>query len=349
MFKTRLWTTISRTGVQGPVVSSPKIFTRNYTMSAVPTYTESWLSGPQSTQFYTRTYTPPSPPRALLVAIHGFAEHIGRYSHFHPLFLQYNIAVFALDQRGFGMTAQDRQGKKSKNSAYGKTSWKEQMDDIDWALTHARKAFSGIPIFLMGHSMGGGEVLGFVTQGVNSPHQTTVSSLAGVIATSPLITQTKPAPKLLRWVGGKASSFAPHTLIPATVVAHDLSRDPASNEAYLKDPLVKQSGSLRGLHDMLTHGEILLNAYYKEWPAALPVLLVHGTEDKVTSHIATQLFYDKITAHSKKLKLFEGGFHELQNEPERVKENLANEIVTFVEAQLTNHEVPVASNQRSKM
>lgn len=61
--------------------------------------------------------------------------------------------------------------------------------------------------------------MGFVTQGASSPYQTTVSSLAGVIVTSPLITQTKPAPKLLRWVGGKASSFAPHKLIPATVVA----------------------------------------------------------------------------------------------------------------------------------
>lgn len=155
MFKT-LWVTVkvSRAGVnvRGSLSESHKLNTRPKTMSTSPSYTESWLAGPQSTQFYTRTYTPPAPPKALLVTIHGFAEHIGRYAHFHPLFLQHTIAVFALDQRGFGKTAQDVEGK-SKSSSYGKTSWKEQMEDIDWALTHARKEFTGIPIFLMGHSM----------------------------------------------------------------------------------------------------------------------------------------------------------------------------------------------------
>lgn len=116
------------------------------------TYTESWLTGPQSTKFYTRTYAPASSPRAVIVFIHGFAEHIGRYTHFHPLFAERGIAIFTFDQRGFGRTAQDVE-EKSKNSAYGKTSWQDQMGDIAWALAHAKKEFPGLPVFLMGHSM----------------------------------------------------------------------------------------------------------------------------------------------------------------------------------------------------
>lgn len=134
------------------IPASLKTHTTSKAMSSSSPYTESWLAGPQSTQFYTRTYAPAEPPKALLVTIHGFAEHIGRYTHFHPLLLEHSIAIFALDQRGFGKTAQDVEGK-SKSSEYGKTSWKEQMDDIAWALTHARTQFTDIPIFLMGHSM----------------------------------------------------------------------------------------------------------------------------------------------------------------------------------------------------
>jgi len=118
------------------------------------TYTEAWLRGPSNTQFYTRTYVPEENQqvRAVLVFIHSFAEHVGRYAHFHPLFTRQGIAVFAMDQRGFGLTGQDVE-KRSKGSAYGKTSWKDQMNDIAWSIEHARETFKNVPVFLMGHSM----------------------------------------------------------------------------------------------------------------------------------------------------------------------------------------------------
>lgn len=118
-------------------------------------YTEAWRPGPLATQFYTRKYTPPdgTSTRAVIVFVHGFAEHIARYIHFHPRLASKGIAVFAYDQRGFGLTAQDTEGNKSKTSAYGKTCWKDQMLDIAWAIGEARKAFPGIPVVLMGHSM----------------------------------------------------------------------------------------------------------------------------------------------------------------------------------------------------
>lgn len=119
-------------------------------------FTESWLLGPSSTNFYTRTYAPPSttPVRALIVFLHGFAEHIARYAHFQTLLAQDGVAVFAFDQRGFGRTAMDVKNK-SAGSAYGKTNWKEQENDIQWAVGEAKKKFPDVPTFLMGHSMVG--------------------------------------------------------------------------------------------------------------------------------------------------------------------------------------------------
>ncbi|KAF5386210.1 hypothetical protein D9615_002319 [Tricholomella constricta] len=319
-------------------------------MSSSSIFTESWITGPQSTQFYTRTYTPANTPRAAIVFIHGFAEHVGRYTHFHPLLREHDIAVFALDLRGFGKTALDTEGHKNKDSAYGKTSWAEQMADIAWAVEHVKKTFSEVPIFLMGHSMGGAQALGFVTHAEKNNHSANVLSLAGVIATSPLILQTKPAPKLLRWVGGKASTLLPHKLVSADVIPDDLSHDVAVNNAYMKDPLVKHFGSLRGLHDMLSNGEALLATHYKNWPKSLPLFLAHGTEDKVTSWKASQTFYEKIPALDKRIKLFEGGFHELQNEPDGVKEQLVADVIAFIEAHLqVNSKALEPKEQRAKM
>jgi len=120
-------------------------------------------------------------------------------------------------------------------------------------------------------------------------------------------------------------------LIPAGVKAEDLSHDAEFNNAYLKDPLIKQRGSLKNIGDMLSQGEVLLHNDYVHWPKKLSVLIIHGTEDKVTSYKASKDFHDKIQAEKKKLSLYDGGYHELQNEPAGVKEKLADEVAAFIE------------------
>jgi len=131
--------------------------TRNHTLPAVlhrapmsTSYTEAWLTGLKSSQIYTRTYKAEH-PKAILVFVHGFCEHIGRYEHVHCSFPKHGITVFAYDQRGFGKTALDE--KKSKDSKYGKTNWKDQAADVEWAVKYARGEFGELPTFLMGHSM----------------------------------------------------------------------------------------------------------------------------------------------------------------------------------------------------
>ncbi|KAF5355573.1 hypothetical protein D9758_006339 [Tetrapyrgos nigripes] len=306
-------------------------------------YTESWLEGPQATKFYTRLYNPSS-PKALVVFIHGFAEHVGRYNHIHPRFAERGIALFTLDQRGFGRTALDEKNR-SKGSSWGKTSWTDQMQDIDWAINHARKQVPDVPMFLMGHSMGGGEVLGFITDS-SEKYSTTVKLLTGVIVTSPLITQAHPASKLLRWIGSKASQLTPNTLIPTDLKPEHLSRDPAFNEAYMKDPYIRLTGSLRGIRDMLTMGEELLSVRWQKWPSHLPVIFLHGTADEITSHESSKTFHDKIQTQDKKFVSFPDAYHELQNEPNGVKEQMVDEVGGFVDAHLSS---PSSESVSAKM
>lgn len=115
-------------------------------------YTEAWLTGSHSTQFYSRTWTPTTRLRAAVVFIHGFIEHIGRYDHVFPKWSARGISVFAFDQRGFGKTALDT-SHKSKHSVYGKTSGFEQREDIEWAIKHVKAESGAVPLFLMGQSM----------------------------------------------------------------------------------------------------------------------------------------------------------------------------------------------------
>lgn len=115
-------------------------------------FTDAWLPGPKSTSFYTRTYHPPSgSPRAVVVFIHGFAEHVARYEYVHKRWADLGFSVFTFDQRGFGRTALD--SKKSPNAVYGRTGDADQISDITWALSVAQEANPTVPLFLMGHSM----------------------------------------------------------------------------------------------------------------------------------------------------------------------------------------------------
>jgi hypothetical protein len=125
-------------------------------MTTPPVYKESYLPGPQNTLFYTRTYTPPAPTpaKALIIFIHGFNEHIARYTHIHtPLSQHRGFAIFTFDQRGFGKTAAKEENGGGKR--YALTSWKEQLEDIEWAIGEGRKVegCESVPVFLMGHSM----------------------------------------------------------------------------------------------------------------------------------------------------------------------------------------------------
>jgi len=301
-------------------------------MSSDTPYTEAWLAGPRNTQFYTRRYdAPTSPPKAVLVFMHGFIEHIGRYEHVFPYWKDRGISVFTFDQRGFGRTAEDKE-HRSKDSAYGKSSGEDQARDCEWAIKAARDGLDGVPTFLMGHSMGGGLVLSFASR---PEYATTVSLLSGVIATSPLIQQTHPTSPLLRAPGGLMSHVLPNLTIPAPVKADQLSHDAECNAAYLKDPLVKEKASIKCISDMFDRGDAILKSQYKGWSEKLPVLICHGSADQVTSPVASNLFIEKIGATDKKLSIYDGAYHELHNEPDGVREKLFEECISWVEAHLS--------------
>lgn len=104
------------------------------------------------TQLYTKTWKPPSgDPVAKVVFVHGFSDHCNTYLELFPTLACRQILVYAFDQRGWGRSVK-------KLSARGRTgSTSQVLDDIDSVVKSQLP--SDLPLFLMGHSMGGGEVL----------------------------------------------------------------------------------------------------------------------------------------------------------------------------------------------
>jgi len=180
----------------------------------------------------------------------------------------------------------------------------------------------------MGHSMGGGLVLSFATR---ANTQESVSQLSGVIASSPCLRLTKPPLGIVRWLGSRARAILPNQNIPASVESKYLSHDPAVVKENDEDKLIRRNASLRAVDDMLNRGENLVVKDYKKWPTALPVLVVHGTEDMVCSVEAAKQFVEKLPATDKNISLYEGGYHELQNEPDGVKEKFTDECAAWAE------------------
>ncbi|KAJ7726982.1 Alpha/Beta hydrolase protein [Mycena olivaceomarginata] len=294
--------------------------------SSSSSFTDAWLPGPYGTNFYTRTFHA-AKPCAVLVFVHGAAEHCGRYHALHTqLAAEHDIAVFAFDLRGFGQTAL-HPTQRSATSAYGKTDWDKQLDDVEWALRRTGDEFPGLPVFLMGASMR--IVLGLLCD-VERAKTPVISSLAGVIASAPCITPTTPPPRPVYWLG----RIVPYALAPARVKPQELSRNTETNSAYVADPFVIAPGSWRCRLDMLSAGKRILEEGYAHWPEDTPVLFLHGDADPVNSVEGTNTLYGRIAAQDKKLITYSGAYHELHNEPDGVKEKYLLDVVDFVRAHL---------------
>lgn len=234
-------------------------------------------------------------PRAVVCLVHGLGEHCGRYGHVAAALNAQGYAVLACDQRGHGRSG----GQRGVIPSYDAL-----MDDIGLLLAQAGQRFPGKPRFLYGHSLGGNEVLNYALR--RRPN------LAGVIATSPgLRTAFKP-PAMQLAVGRLMNRLWPAFTLPNGLELAALSRDPAVITAYETDPLNHDRLSARLGVSLLEAGEWAI-AHAAEFP--VPLLLMHGTADRLTSHEASQAFASK--APTCTLKLWEGLYHETHNEPEK--------------------------------
>jgi alpha-beta hydrolase superfamily lysophospholipase len=248
-------------------------------------------------EIFAQSWAPDGKARAVVALVHGLGEHSGRYPLLVEKLPPAGYAVNAYDLRGHG---------KSDGPRVYASSFEVLMDDIDRHLQQTRERFRGLPVFLYGHSLGGEQVLYYALR--RSP------SLAGVIATSPLLAPGIPVSPL-KVAGAKLlARLVPRSIVSAEVPWDSLSRDSSVIEWAKNDPLYHEGVSTRLGVEFLRAGEWI--CCQDTFP--LPLLILQGTDDHHVSPQKSIEFAKKLSGDVT-LEVFEGGRHELHNDLDRAK------------------------------
>jgi alpha-beta hydrolase superfamily lysophospholipase len=242
---------------------------------------------------FTQSWKAPD-PKAILILTHGFGDHSSRYPHVGK----------ALNDAGYSLYTYDLRGHGKSGGPRGHTPGYEcLLDDLEMVIGDATKDAPGKKVFIYGHSMGGNITLNYT---LRRP-----SGLSGAIVTGPWLKLGFEPPALQTAIARVIGSIMPAFSQQAKLDVKLLSRDLSVGEAYSKDPLVHGTTSAK----LFT--EIIGNAARAIEHAAelkLPVLLLHGSDDKIISLEGTKAFFQRVAGSDKTLKLYDGMRHEIHNE-----------------------------------
>ena len=251
-------------------------------------------------------------PKGIVNLIHGLGEHTGRYDHVAKAITKAGYHMVGFDLRGHGLS----KGKRGHSPGFDCI-----LDDVSLFLDQSRSLFGGDqPAFLYGHSLGG---LIVITFGLRRPE-----NLAGVIATDPALALAFAPPKAKLTLGKFLANLAPALAMGNGLDVDALSRDAAIVKAYQEDALVHDRISTRLSIDMLAAGDYAL-AKAEDW--SLPLLLMHGTGDRITSSDASKAFAEE-AGSGVTFVPWEGYYHEIHNDIG--KEKVIEKMVTWLDDQV---------------
>jgi len=252
-------------------------------------------------------YFKPDTVRAVVILVHGMGEHSGRYKKYViPKLNESNIGVITFDHFGHGKT----EGKRGHNPGFDAV-----LDSVKTVIEKSKEVFGDKPLFLYGHSMGGNVVINYVLRRKND--------LTGVIATSPFLRLAFEPPKWKMMMANLILKIFPGMIMDTGLEAEAVSRDKKVVEDYINDPLIHSKVSPNFSVVFMETGEWAIQNASK---LNIPVLLLHGTADRLTSYKASE----ELAKNSENvtLKLYEGGYHELHND--LVKEEEITDIINWI-------------------
>ncbi len=233
-------------------------------------------------------------PHRVLVIVHGLAEHSARYEHVGRYFAARGYAVHAFDQRGHG---------ESGGPRVHAPSFEVLLDDVEAFLGLLRGEHPGLPLVLLGHSMGGLEVASLLVSRRPQLHAAVLSGPALRV----------PAGALRMTLGRVLSWVAPRMQIPSGISPDSISRDPQVVADYVADPLIPSTLSV-GL------GAALIDAARataeRGGGVEVPLLIVHGEADTLCDVEGSRAFHAQVNAPGSALRTYPTLRHEVFNEPE---------------------------------
>ena len=257
--------------------------------------TEGTFKGDKGLNLFYQCWLPDANLKAVLLIVPGLAEHSGRYANLVNYFVPRAYAICSLDTQGHG---------KSEGLRCYIDRFSDYIDDIKIFFDIVHRKYGDRKIFLVGHSMGATIAIAYTVQ-----HQ---RDLAGLIISGVALKPGSSISPVLKAVVPLISKLFPKmgvTVLDATAI----SQDKAVVDAYVNDPLVH-----RGKITARLGVELLktIDRLPSQIPAInLPIIIMHGTEDRLCKSEGSQMLYDLVGSRDKTLKLYKGFHHEVFNEP----------------------------------
>lgn len=273
-------------------------------------HVDGWFTGGAGGRIYWQAWIPDGEVRGVVALAHGVAEHSGRYAHVGDRFAKAGYATYAVDHHGHGRS----DGVRGNVHRFADVS-----ADLDQLISVAVQRHPDVPVILLGHSLGGLIALDYVvTRGA--------SRLRGLVLSGAAVDPSVGSP-VEKAVAKLLSSILPDLGLLA-LDASAVSRDPKVVADYEQDPL-NYHGKVRartGAESLAAVDRVTAGLS----TVALPVLVMHGTEDKLTAPAGSKLVADKVSSPDVTLNLYEGLYHEIFNEPEQ--DAVLTDVVTWLDA-----------------
>lgn len=235
-------------------------------------------------------------PRAVLFVAHGLGEHLGRYEELFYLLSSFGIFCCGVDHRGHGRSSGQR-GHISRFSEY--------LEDFFKLYEHPEIP-GDLPWFQWGHSMGGLIAIHLMLRA----NERFPGKFKGLILSAPLLKIAAEVPAWKAKLGELASRYLPRLSMDNGLDPRALSHDPKVVEEYIGDPLVHRRVTARWYTEILA---ALEEAQARASELTLPLLVFHGTEDRLTGIEGTEAFLRKVSTTPTYHRM-EGYYHEIFNE-----------------------------------
>jgi alpha-beta hydrolase superfamily lysophospholipase len=260
---------------------------------------QGWIQSADGNRLFWRRHSPAGEARAVLLIVHGLAEHTGRYLHVLDHFANAGFDCWAHDYRGHGQSPGPRVHVRH---------FDEFLTDLAAARELVGEGQPDLPLFLVGHSQGGLIVL---REALANPQ-----GLEGIVVSSPFLGLHPEAapPAALHMVANIVSTFAPKLMFSKVSEPSVLSRDPKVSEAFIADPLVSTTVSARWFTSVLrAHADTLARAS----TLTVPALVMQSGDDLLADPAKTRSWASHAPAHLVEYVEWEGLYHEMFNEPEK--------------------------------
>ncbi|TVT84035.1 alpha/beta hydrolase [Pseudomonas sp. H3(2019)] len=284
-----------------------------------------WLTASDHSRLFVNQWLPEGPLKAVILLSHGMAEHSGRYARLAQVLCAEGYGVYALDQRGHGKTAE--------NGVLGHFSdqdgWCKVVGDLASLNQHIGQHHPGVPIVLLGHSMGSYIAQAYLLHHSASLHGAVLSgsnfqpvALYRVARLIARFERWRQGPTgrsaLIEWLsfGSFNKPFKPHR------TRFDwLSRDPDEVDKYVHDPLCGYRCTNQLWIDLLGGLQQISKASnLAEIDPGLPLLVIGGECDPVSEGKRLKALADALRSAGNQcmqLNIYPQARHELFNESNR--------------------------------